>query len=61
MWNFLEKEKLKDSLKKTAPCSGGQLAFLLHAEQQGEGGPLKSFVPVLDAMGGREEHVAPNL
>ena len=46
---------------KTAPCSGGQLAFLLHAEQQGEGGPLKSFVPVLDAMGGREEHVAPNL
>ena len=61
MWNFLEKEKLKDSLKKTAPCSGGQLAFPLHAKEESERAPLKSFVPVLDTVGRRHEQVASNL
>ena len=39
-------------LEDCEPCSGGQLAFLLDAEHQGEGGSLQSVVPVLDAVGG---------
>ena len=39
-------------LEDSAPCSGGQLAFLVDPEHQGEGGSLQSVIPVLDAVGG---------
>ena len=62
MWNFLEKEIFNDKmLEDCAPCSGGQLAFLLDPEHQGEGGSLQSVVPVLDTVGCSKEHVAANL
>ena len=48
-------------IKDCAPCSGGQLAFPVHAKEESERAPLKSFVPLLDTVGRRQEQVASNL
>ena len=55
------RKELKNRKYVPTPCCGGQLAFPLHAKEESERAPLKSFVPVLDTVGRCHEQVASNL